>query len=190
MVKATAVYVPNSLMPPFPHALLPSEEHFPPACAAGAPVRTSDPTLRVPLCVAPRVLLLTRDLYLLHPRPSPSSFPPSPPLFNRVAVASAAVGGKKSAKAVVASRGYDGSNRKRGKGSRGNYRKISSQQRAQLESHFQSDGRPNETRRKTIAGGVGIAAEHVKTWFTNRRTKQRKSSGPKKAASSSAAAAI
>ena len=76
MVKATAVYVPNSLMPPFPHALLPSEEHFPPACAAGAPVRTSDPTLRVPLCVAPRVLLLTRDLYLLHPRPSPSSFPP------------------------------------------------------------------------------------------------------------------
>jgi hypothetical protein len=71
------------------------------------------------------------------------------------------------------------SDRWRGKGSRGKYRKISSAQRQAMEVEFKSVATPDSSARDVIAAKIGTVANpitnaHVLTWFMNRRTKQRK----------------
>ena len=71
------------------------------------------------------------------------------------------------------------SDRWRGKGSRGKYRKISSAQRQALEVEFKTAQKPDSPAREVIAARIRTASnpmtkDHVGTWFMNRRTKQRK----------------
>ena len=71
------------------------------------------------------------------------------------------------------------SDRWRGKGSRGKYRKMSREQRRALEEEFVTVPKPDSSARDVIAAKLGtverpMTNHHVGTWFMNRRTKQRK----------------
>ena len=54
------------------------------------------------------------------------------------------------------------------------YRKVSKAQRESLEAVFQRCPKPDADRKKDVAREVGMTYAHVKTWFSNRRTKERK----------------
>ena len=54
------------------------------------------------------------------------------------------------------------------------YRKVSKAQRESLEAAFQRCPKPDADRKRDVAREIGMTYAHVKTWFSNRRTKERK----------------
>ena len=51
---------------------------------------------------------------------------------------------------------------------------LTEAQRESLEAVFQRCPKPDADRKKDVAREVGMTYAHVKTWFSNRRTKERK----------------
>ena len=53
------------------------------------------------------------------------------------------------------------------------YRTLTVPQRKRLEEVFWAEPKPNTLQKRKLAKEVGIEYDHVKTWFSNRRTKEK-----------------
>ena len=67
------------------------------------------------------------------------------------------------------------------------YRTLTKEQRARLEAAFREDPKPATEAKKELAKALGLSYGHIKTWFSNQRTKDRR--GRERAAQREAAAA-
>lgn len=67
------------------------------------------------------------------------------------------------------------------------YRTLTMEQRARLEAAFREDPKPATEAKNELAKALGLSYGHIKTWFSNQRTKDRR--GRERAAQREAAAA-
>ena len=67
------------------------------------------------------------------------------------------------------------------------YRTLTKEQRARLEAAFREDPKPATEAKKEMAKALGLSYGHIKTWFSNQRTKDRR--GRERAAQRERAAA-